>query len=57
MALLRAYMLNRREGQSLETYLNENVFTAQDQVCLEPDPVDVEGFKDYLERYKIGLAI
>ena len=57
MALLAAYMLNKREGESLETYLMEKVFADQAEIKVDPDPADVVGFKTFMERYKQGLAI
>ena len=57
MALLAAFMLNKKEGESLEAYLMEKVFSDQDEIRVEPDRADVEGFKAFMERYKAGLKI
>ena len=57
MALLAAYMASKKEGQSLGQYLNENVFAGNEGSRLEPDPVDVEGFETFIERYQAGLHV
>ncbi len=56
MALLAAYQVNRKEGQSLEDYLQQQVFAGQSGTTLEPDPADVAGFQTFLKRYVKGLA-
>ena len=55
MALLVAYMMNKVQGQSLEDYLNANVFAHTAGVTLAPRQEDVEGFGRYLEQYRLGL--
>ena len=56
MALLAAYQANRAPGQTLEAYLEEKVFAAQNAVTLAPDPQDEAGFKAFMDRYVKGLA-
>lgn len=57
MALLAAYLLNKSGGESLEAYLNEKVFAAENPLTIAPDANDVAGFAAFMERYKRGLAI
>lgn len=57
IALLAAYMKDKKEGQSLERYLAEEVFAEEDGITMEPDPSDVEGFDRFIDRYGKGLAI
>jgi sugar (pentulose or hexulose) kinase len=57
IALLAAYMLNKVENEPLEDYLSQKVFAGQTGITIAPDPVDVEGFMAYMERYEKGLAI
>ena len=57
MALLAAYLAYRAEGQSLEDYLEHNVFAGQAGSTLDPDPADVEGFNAFMKQYVEGLAI
>jgi hypothetical protein len=51
MALLTAYMANRTEGETLETYLNDRVFSAVSGSTMEPDTADVEGFNTYIRAF------
>ncbi|MDR1956833.1 MAG: FGGY-family carbohydrate kinase [Treponema sp.] len=61
IALLAAYRHVRAAGQaekeSLETFLQKNVFSGQTGTRLEPDPKDAAGFKAFMERYTAGLEI
>ena len=52
MALLVRYMLDRREDESLETYLSDRVFAGAAGTTLAPDPQDAEGFRAHIEGYK-----
>ena len=52
MALLANYMKAAERGVSLEDYLDNEVFAGAETSTLEPDPVDVQGFRDYLAQYK-----
>ena len=57
VALLAAFLLQKREGETLEKFLSEKVFAGKAGVKTEPDPKDVEGFKQFMKRYAAGLAI
>ncbi|WP_175638408.1 xylulokinase [Metabacillus schmidteae] len=57
MALLGSYMINKKENESLEEFLNDHVFVGQTVKKVYPDPKDVEGFEQFMERYKDGLVI
>jgi sugar (pentulose or hexulose) kinase len=57
IALLAAYLSNRADGETLDEYLNNHVFSANDEKVIEPDPADVAGFETFMARYKQGLAI
>lgn len=57
IALLGSYMINKEEGESLETFLNQHIFNDQEVKTMTPDPKDVEGFEQFMERYKKGLEI
>ena len=57
IALLAAYMKNKKENQPLEDFLNENVFGDMIGECVFPDKNDADGFAKYMKRYKSGLAI
>ena len=57
MALLAMYRKNRRPGDTLERYLQEQVFAQAKGEELPPDPADAAGFAAYLQRYQAGLAV
>jgi sugar (pentulose or hexulose) kinase len=57
IALLASYMLHTSANEPLETYLSDKVFAGQKGSTIAPDPVDVEGFAAFMERYKKGLVI
>ena len=57
MALLAAYMLQKADGETLESYLNAHVFANAKGTTLAPDQADVDGFNDYIARYKAMLEV
>ena len=56
IALLTAYMLNKT-NESLEAYLSDKVFAGGDAITIAPDQKDVDGFAEFMDRYKKGLGI
>jgi sugar (pentulose or hexulose) kinase len=56
-ALLASYMKNKAEGETLEEYLSDRVFTSMPSTIITPDPKDVAGYKEFMKRYIKGLAI
>ena len=56
MALLAAYMLQKKPGQTLEAYLAEEVFADVQSTTLAPDAQDEAGFDRYLASYRAALA-
>ena len=57
MALLAAYCLWKKDGESLEAYLADEVFASAQSQTLMADKEDVEGFNAFLERYKKALPV
>lgn len=57
MALLGAYMIGRKSGQTLADYLDESVFKGNAGVEIKPSVEDVEGFDKYVEAYRSSLGI
>ena len=57
MALLAAYAVHKTDGQSLQDYLNTQVFGDQKVSVVEPQAEDVEGFTNFMVHYKAGLAV
>ena len=56
MALLAAYMVRKAEGQSLEDFLENDVFAGVARTTLAPDAADEVGFDRYLAQYQAALA-
>lgn len=57
MALLCAYMLWRRKGETLEEYLDNRVFADAGVSTVLPDSMDAAGFTSFLERYKAAFPL
>ncbi len=57
IALLASFMANKEDGESLEDYLANKVFAGDAGSSIDPDPADVEGFNQFIVRYKAGLPI
>ncbi len=57
IALLAAYMREKKEDESLGAFLNTHVFAGEKGETLAPDPEDVKGFDAFHVRYSEGLAI
>ena len=55
IALLAAYLLDNK--LSLADFLETKVFAGNTGTEVAPTPQDVEGFNQYIENYKSGLAI
>ena len=56
IALLAAYAADKN-GETLEEYLDKNVFAANPPTSLDPVKEEAEGFNVFIERYKKGLPI
>ena len=56
MALLAAYLVQKKPGQTLEQYLEAEIFAEVKRTTLAPDPADAAGFDRYLAQYRSGLA-
>ncbi|MDA3847320.1 MAG: FGGY-family carbohydrate kinase [Vallitaleaceae bacterium] len=57
IALLASYRINAKELQSLDDYLDQEVFSHYEKKVAQPTPEDVIGFEKYMERYIAGLEI
>ena len=57
IALLASYMLNKAADEPLEAYLSNKVFAGEAGTTIAPDQADVDGFTEFMERYKKGLVI
>ena len=56
VALLAAYMVNRKDGETLPKFLNP-IFAGSMGAAIKPDPKDAAGFNQFFERYHKGLVI
>jgi len=56
IALLAAYLENA-SSQSLSEFLSAEVFRDGSVSVVDPDARDVAGFAEFLERYRVGLAL
>ena len=57
IALLAAYMQQKQNGETMESYLDKKVFAGITAERIDPDPKDVQGFEAFMKRYTDGLAI
>lgn len=57
MALLASYMVHKTESESLEHYLNTNIFSETTESCVLPDEPTKVGFAQFIQRYRAGLEI
>lgn len=57
IAILAAFMVNRDKDNTLEAYLDENVFLHDAGTCIHPEKEDVQGFLTFMEAYTKGLAV
>jgi sugar (pentulose or hexulose) kinase len=57
MAILAEYMSHKEQNQSLEEYLNTEIFVDTKSIVCYPNKEETEGFNSFLERYKKSLQI
>ncbi len=55
MALLAAYMVQKKDGETLGEYLSNRVFADVSLVTTNPDPVQTNGFDAYARLYETCL--
>lgn len=57
IALLAAYLIDKKENEDLAAYLDERIFKDMTGETIQAEPEEVEGFNVFMERYKKGLSI
>lgn len=57
MALLAAFLVNRRDENTLSAFLDQYIFPSMSDSILEPDPSCTAGFERYLEQFLHGFPI
>ena len=57
IALLAAYLADKKEDEKLEEYLDKRIFARLSGVSIEATKEDIEGFDKFMERYVAGLEV
>ena len=57
MAILAEYMIDKEDGETLDSYLSNKVFAGEEGTTIDPDENDVKGFDEFIKRYQKGLEI
>lgn len=57
MALLASFLISKQEGQLLEDFLDQNVFSKEEATTIEPNERGEKNFSAFLDRYKDMLQI
>ncbi|WRS27892.1 FGGY-family carbohydrate kinase [Oscillospiraceae bacterium MB08-C2-2] len=57
MALLAAFMMQKKRGETLEDFLANRVFADASGLHAEPEQADQEGFNRYMQRFTKSLPI
>ena len=57
MALLAAYQINKENGESIDDYLRNKVFSNVESTTVMADEKDVEGYARYLKAYENALKL
>jgi len=57
IGLLASYMVNRDKSESLDEFLEHEVFINEKRSTIQPDENDVAGYNEFMNRYKRGLDI
>lgn len=57
IALLAAYMLDRKKDEKLEDYLENHIFRQLSGETIAPDEKEIKGFNTFMQHYKDGLDI
>lgn len=57
MALLAAYQLNKEDGETIEMYLKNKVFSSVESTTIMATPEEVAGYAEYLKAYENALEL
>ncbi len=57
IAVLAAYLADKKDGEKLEEYLDNRIFAELSGSTLAATPEEVSGFETFMDHYKKGLAI
>ena len=57
IALLAAYLVDKKDGETLDEFLDNRVFAGNEGSTLDPEPEGVQGFNEFMDRYLKGLPV
>lgn len=57
MALLALYMLNHKENETLESFLENKIFNLCEKTTVSPCSEDVKGFLKFMKKYNSLLSV
>lgn len=57
IAVLAAYMADKQEGETLTDFLRDKIFVNQEKLVECPEKEAVEGYNEFMRRYRDGLEI
>ena len=57
IALLAEFLRTKGAGESLERFLDQKVFDANQGTSIDPQKEDVDSFNDYMTRYKAAVSV
>lgn len=57
IALLAAYLVDKKDGERLEEFLENRIFKSLSGETIVPKPEETAGFERFMEHYRDGLVI
>lgn len=57
IALLAAYLADKKDGEKLEDFLDNRIFKELSGETIEPTKEEIDGFNVFMDHYKAGLEI
>ena len=57
LQIKETYLVNKEEGETLESFLDNKVFADQESSTLDPKSEGVAGFNAFMDSYMKGLSI
>lgn len=57
IALLASFMLHKKEKETLDEFLAQQVFYGKTGSQMQPDAADVAGFEQFMKQYQAGLSV
>ncbi|MFV0364562.1 MAG: xylulokinase [Suipraeoptans sp.] len=57
IAVLASYLINKEKDETLDSFLDNKIFKGEEGVSIAPVKEDVEGFEQFIKRFKEGLVV